>query len=121
MKSSPLISPRRFNIGVWTGDCKIVRKDLIEVLLETLLSFYTTIWRYFQVISPINFFRSVQYWFHLFGYNDFEIILTVSGVIPHGPPPRVDRTKRSFYRQCPFQTDSPGRSFNCRRKLLGTL
>jgi len=37
---SPLISPRRFNIGVWTGDCKFVRKDLIEGIIGKPVKFF---------------------------------------------------------------------------------
>src|SRR5262249_129508 len=40
MKSTPLTSPMRFNIGVWTGDCKIVRKDLIEGIIGKPLKFF---------------------------------------------------------------------------------
>ena len=41
MKSSPLISPIRFNIGVWTGDCKFVRKDLIEGIIGKPVTFFS--------------------------------------------------------------------------------
>src|SRR5882724_892819 len=40
---------------------------------------------------------------------------------PHRSPPRSTEPNANSIDQCPFEADSPGRSFSCRRQLLGTL